>query len=108
MWAAYNALTHYSTHVSEDVEWEQEDKDGNTVVTTAHARHHSPARVPHVQMKRQSGSPSRVRLEHLVRHVAGGGMTGGISGFTKSRASGTNNVADSLSVTLEKGGQYDR
>ena len=53
MWAAYNALTHYSTHVGEDVEWEREDKDGNTVVTTAHARHHSPARVPHVQMKRQ-------------------------------------------------------
>lgn len=53
MWAAYNALTHYSTHVGEDVEWEREDKDGNIVATTAHARHHSPARVPHVQMKRQ-------------------------------------------------------
>ena len=53
MWAAYNALTHYSTHVGEDVEYEREDKDGNMVATTAHARRHSPARVPHVQMKRQ-------------------------------------------------------
>ena len=34
-------------------------------------------------------------------------MTGGVFGFTKSCASGTNNVADSLSVNLEKGGHHD-
>ena len=35
-------------------------------------------------------------------------MTGGVFGFTQSCASGINNVADSLSVTLEKGGHNDR
>jgi hypothetical protein len=50
MWAGYNALTAWSTHVDKDANWL--DEDGNE--KSRKARTTDPNRVPHVQMQRQN------------------------------------------------------
>jgi hypothetical protein len=50
LWAGYNALTAWSTHVTEDASWT--DDDGND--RTRKARTTDANRVPHVQLQRQA------------------------------------------------------
>lgn len=52
MWTGYNALTAWSTHVTEKREFETIDADGNPRLSTNRVRT-SPERVPHVQLQRQ-------------------------------------------------------
>ena len=50
LWAGYNALTAWSTHVTEDASWIDDDgKDRRRKARTTDAN-----RVPHVQLKRQA------------------------------------------------------